>query len=104
MSETYVEERNGVLYVQGTRVPLESLVWLWREGHSAEGTREGYPTLTLSQVYGAIAYYLDHHGVVDHMLADSAAQFDAQRRAAEANEPRRYSELRQRFKETQARP
>lgn len=103
MSETYIEERAGVLYVQGTRVPLESLVWPWREGHSAEEIREGYSTLTLAQVYGAIAYYLDHQDVVDRMLADSAAQFDAQRHAAQTNESRRYGELSQLFKEAQTR-
>lgn len=103
MSETYVTERAGVLYVHGTRVPLESLVWPWRDGHSAEEIREEYPTLTLAQVYGAIAYYLDHQEAVDRMLEEGVAKFDEKRRAAETNEPKRYSELRQRFKDAQAR-
>ena len=30
----YIEERDRVLYVRGSRVPLGSLVWLWREGQS----------------------------------------------------------------------
>jgi len=93
----YVEMRAGVRYLRGTRVPLESLIWLWRDGESAEAIREAYPTLRLAEVYGALAYYLDHQTEVDHDLAEGLAQFDAQRAAAEAADPARYATLRQRF-------
>ncbi|SRR5581483_12194266 len=100
MSETYVEEKDGVLYVRGSRVPLESLVWPWRDGHSAEEIHEGYSTLTLAEVYGALAYYLDHYYLdhrpeVDQRLSASAADFERQRAAAEAANPTRYAALRQ---------
>ncbi len=61
----YVEMREGVRYVRGSRVPLESLVWLWGDGQSAEAIREANPTLRLAEVYGALAYYLDHQSEVD---------------------------------------
>jgi uncharacterized protein (DUF433 family) len=93
----YVEVREGVRYVCGSRVSLASLVWLWRDGQSAEAIREAYPTLRLAEVYGALAYYLDHQGEVDRELAEGLAQFDAQRAAAEAADPARYAALRQRF-------
>ncbi|MGH2501021.1 MAG: DUF433 domain-containing protein [Ktedonobacterales bacterium] len=93
----YVELRAGARYVSGSRVPLESLIWLWREGQSAETIREAYPTLRLAEVYGALAYYLDHQAEVDHELAAGREQFEAQRAAAEAADPARYATLRQRF-------
>lgn len=93
----YVELREGVRYVRSSRVPLASLVWLWRDGQSAEAIREAYPTLRLAEVYGALAYYLDHQAEVDQELAEGLAQFDAQRAAAEAADPARYAALRQRF-------
>ncbi|MBF6591606.1 MAG: DUF433 domain-containing protein [Ktedonobacterales bacterium] len=93
----YVELREHVRYVRGSRVPLESLVWLWRDGQSAETIREAYPTLRLAEVYGALAYYLDHQAEVDQELADGLARFDALRAAAESDDPARYSALRQRF-------
>lgn len=95
--DPYVELRDGVRYVRGSRVPLESLVWLWRDGQSAETIREAYPLLSLAEVYGAIAYYLDHQAVVDQELAEGLAQFEAQRAAAEVADPARYVALRQRF-------
>ena len=93
----YVESREGVRYVRGSRVSLESLVWLWRDGQSAESIREAYPTLRLAEVYGALAYYLDHQATIDQELAEGLAQFEAQRSAAEAADPARYAALRQRF-------
>jgi uncharacterized protein (DUF433 family) len=93
----YVELRDGVRSVRGSRVSLESLVWLWRDGQSAEAIREAYPTLRLAEVYGAIAFYLDHQAEVDRELAEGLARFDAQRAAAEAADPARYTALRQRF-------
>ncbi|HEX8034512.1 MAG TPA: DUF433 domain-containing protein [Ktedonobacterales bacterium] len=99
----YVEERSGVLYVRGSRVPLESLVWLWREGHDAEAIQDAYTTLTLAEVYGAIAYYLDHRLEVDKEFAASEATYNAQRAAAEANDPARYARLREQFNSARAR-
>ena len=96
-NDPYVEPRAGVRYVRGSRVPVESLIWLWRDGQSAEAIREAYPTLRLAEVYGALAYYLDHQAEVDQEMADGVAQFDAQRAAAEAADPGRYAALRQRF-------
>ncbi|MGH2485380.1 MAG: DUF433 domain-containing protein [Ktedonobacterales bacterium] len=103
MSDTYVEERGGVTYVRGSRVPLESLVVPWREGHSAEDIREAYSTLTLAEVYGAVAFYLDHQTLIDQQIAAGVTRFEAQRQAAEAAEPARYAALRQRLVEARAR-
>lgn len=93
----YVEERDGVMYVRGSRVPLESLVWLWRDGQSAEVIRDAYPTFRLAQVYGALPYYLDHQSVIDEKLAAGQAMFESLRSAAEVADPSRYAALRQRF-------
>jgi uncharacterized protein (DUF433 family) len=95
--DPYVELREGVRYVRGARVPLESLVWLWRDGQSAEEIREAYPTLRLAEVYGALAFYLDHQAEVDQELTEGLARFEVQRAAADAADPARYAALRQRF-------
>lgn len=99
----YVEERNGIPYVRGSRVPLESLVWLWRDGQSAEAVRDAYPTLRLAEVYGAVAYYLDHQSEVDAQVAASQAIFESMRSSAAAADPERYAALRQRFAAARAR-
>ncbi|MBM3760202.1 MAG: DUF433 domain-containing protein [Acidobacteria bacterium] len=40
----------------GTRVSLDSVVLLFREGLSAESIVESYPSLSLEQVFGALAF------------------------------------------------
>src|SRR5947207_9586430 len=62
---SYVDERNGGYYVAGTRVSLDSLVYAFRGGESPETIQQQFPTLSLEQVYGAIAFYLGHQVEVD---------------------------------------
>jgi uncharacterized protein (DUF433 family) len=68
MVSQHVEQREGVYYVPGTRISLDSIVFAFREGSSPESIREDFEGLTLAQVYGAIAYYLDHKADVDAYL------------------------------------
>ena len=69
MGQSYVEQHHGGYWVAGTRVSLDSLISRWREGLSPETIqRECFPTLTLAQVFGALAYYLDHQAEVDEHL------------------------------------
>lgn len=60
MAIEYIEEREGGLYVAGSRVSLASIVFAFQQGGSPETIRQNFPTLNLAQVYGAIAYYLNH--------------------------------------------
>jgi uncharacterized protein (DUF433 family) len=58
-SQEYVEEREGGYYLVGSRVSLASVIYAFREGASPETIRQNFPSLSLGQVYGAIAFYLD---------------------------------------------
>jgi len=71
MAQGYIEQRDGGFYVRGTRVPLDSIVHEFRTGASAESIRQAFPTLTLEQVYGAIAFYLGHQAEVDASIRDA---------------------------------
>ena len=64
----YIEERNGGLYVQGTRISLDSVVIHFQDGASPESIVESFQTLKLSQVYGAIAYYLENEKLIKDYL------------------------------------
>ena len=68
MPNEYVANVEGVYQVSGTRVTLDSLVSLFREGMSAESMVESYPALTLEQVHGALAYYLANQKEIDAYL------------------------------------
>jgi len=67
----YVTQTEGVYRVGGTRVSLDCLVYLFREGISVEGMVESYPTLTLEQVHGALAFYLANQKEVDAYLLEA---------------------------------
>ena len=56
MSIQYVEQVEGVYRVAGSRVSLDSIVYAFWEGKSAETIAQSFPTLTLEQVYGAITF------------------------------------------------
>jgi uncharacterized protein (DUF433 family) len=71
MARGYIEQRDGGFYIRGSRVPLDSIVHEFRNGVSAESIRQTFPTLTLEQVYGAIAFYLGHQAEVDASIRDA---------------------------------
>jgi uncharacterized protein (DUF433 family) len=64
MEKTYVEFRDGVYRIIGTRVTLDSLVYAYWEGHSPETIAQAF-WLDHELVYGAIAFYLAHQQEVD---------------------------------------
>lgn len=70
MQREYVRVIEGVYRVGNSRVSLDSLVYLFREGMSAESMVESYPALTLEQVLGALAFYLGNQKEIDRYLAE----------------------------------
>ena len=76
MNSEYIEERNGGFYVAGMRISLDSIVCCFNEGLSPEAIQEDFPALKLSQIYGAIAFYLDHQAEIDKYLEDTEREFE----------------------------
>jgi uncharacterized protein (DUF433 family) len=72
----YIEERNGGLYVAGTRVSLDSVVIRFQEGASPDRIAQSYPTLKLSQVYGVIAYYLENERTIADYIAEGERELE----------------------------
>jgi uncharacterized protein (DUF433 family) len=72
----YVEQRNGGYYVAGTRISLDSIVYSFRDGESPETIRHNFPSLTLEQVYGAIAFYLANRDAVDANIREGEEELD----------------------------
>jgi uncharacterized protein (DUF433 family) len=92
-TNTYVEQRDGGYYVTGSRVSLDSIVYAFLEGHTAESIAQAFPTLTLEQAYGAIAFYLAHRAEVDEHLERSRQEFESKRQAARDSDPMFYQKL-----------
>lgn len=81
MDDPYVEQREDAYFVRGSRVSLDSIVYAFRHGDSPETIRDHFPTLTLDQVYGAIAYYLAHQAQIDVYVQRGEELFEQARRA-----------------------
>lgn len=58
----------GVVRVAGTRVTLDSVVYAFEEGATAEEIVEQYPSLHLADVYAVIGYYLRRRSEVEEYL------------------------------------
>lgn len=66
---------DGSWRVRGTRVSLDSIVHAYWQGRLPEAIVADFPSLTLEQVHGAIAYYLGHRAEVDAYLAEQDARW-----------------------------
>src|ERR1700722_16328281 len=76
MNSEYIEQRNGGYYVAGTRISLDSVVYSFNGGQSPEAIQEDFPLLKCSQIYGPIAFYLDHKAEIDKYLEDTKWEFE----------------------------
>lgn len=93
MSDAYIERRDGAYVVTGTRVSLDSVIYAFLEGQSAEAIAQAFPVLNLEKVYGAITYYLAHRDEMDRYLQSRREDFAAARQAARDADPMFYQKL-----------
>ncbi len=73
MTDQYIEKQDQVYRIKGTRVALDSIIYRFQQGPSPEAIQDSFPALSLSQVYAAIAYYLDNRAELDAYLAHNEA-------------------------------
>jgi uncharacterized protein (DUF433 family) len=78
MNKEYVKKVDGAYRVGATRVSLDSLVYLFREGLSAESMVDSYPAMTLEQVHGSLAFYLANQKEIDTHLANGQRAAEVQ--------------------------
>ncbi|HUK17491.1 MAG TPA: DUF433 domain-containing protein [Bryobacteraceae bacterium] len=76
MAKEFVERRHDSFYLIGSRVPLAHVVRQFQNGEPPEAIRLHYPTLTLEQVYGAIAFYLGNKEEVEKDIAEREREED----------------------------
>ena len=77
MAKDYVESRDGIFYLIGSRVPLDCIVREFKNGSSPESIRSNFSTLSLEQVYGAITFYLGNKEDVEIGLAERNREEEA---------------------------
>jgi uncharacterized protein (DUF433 family) len=66
--------RGGNARVEGTRIAVHDVIGLLQNGESIDSvTTTCLPMLTKAQVYECLAYYEDHRGEVDLLVARQMA-------------------------------
>ncbi|WP_427160540.1 DUF433 domain-containing protein [Aliinostoc sp. HNIBRCY26] len=65
---------DGVMLVGKTRVTLNSVVAVFKQGVTAEEIVYRYPSLNLADVYATIAFYLNHQSEVETYLQQRQQQ------------------------------
>ena len=62
--------RSGNPIVEGTRIAVHDVIGLLQNGETVDTLRANcFPQLTRSQVYECLAYYEDHRGEIDLLVA-----------------------------------
>lgn len=93
MNTEYVQLQGDVYRIVGSRVSVDSIVYAFRNGETAETIAQSFPVLTLEQVYGAITFYLAHKEEIDRYLEQQRADYEARRQAARDADPMFYQKL-----------
>jgi uncharacterized protein (DUF433 family) len=76
MLETTPDVCGGRLRIAGTRITVQQIAVLHRQGKTAEAVVEECPYLTLAQVYAALAYYHANRAEVDSQLAQEDQEYE----------------------------
>ena len=93
MAREYVEMRGGGYYIAGSRISLDSVVCLYRDGASVEAIQDDFPSLSLEQIHGAIAFYLANQKSVDENISEGEREFDRLVPSLETSNPELHARL-----------
>lgn len=61
---------DGVARIAKTRVTLDTVVFVFEQGATAEEISQRYPVLKLSDIYSVIGFYLNHQEAVTKYLQE----------------------------------
>ena len=81
-----IQEADGTVRITGSRVTLDTIIGAFQKGATAEQIQDSFPSLSLAQIYGAIAYYLEHEAGVETYLRERKAEADSIRHEIESQQ------------------
>src|SRR5579871_4842301 len=89
----YISQEDGALRIAGTRVGLDTIIDYFQELQTPEQIVRAFPTITLAQVYGAIAFYLENQKDVDAFFDEIDREFHRQIRPLRETNPELFARL-----------
>jgi len=97
-------DEHGAIRIGNTRVLLELIIHAYYVGETPESIVDSYPTLTTSDVYAVIAYYLAHREEIDAYVRQRDERADQILKDIDANLSPDARALRTRLRAFQAQP
>jgi uncharacterized protein (DUF433 family) len=76
---------DGTFRITGSRVPIDTIIYHFKLGATAEEIGYKFPSLQLADIYGAIYYYLANRGEVEEYLRKQEAEGDAVQQRIESD-------------------
>jgi len=76
---------DGTIRIKGSRVSLDSIVYHFNLGATAEQIANKFPSLELADIYAAIAYYLNNRETVNGYLRQQEADGNAVQKQIESD-------------------
>ncbi len=64
----------GTIRIGGTRVRLDTVVYAFNQGYTAEEILSQFPVLDLADVYAVISYYLNNRKEVDEYIQQQTSE------------------------------
>ena len=64
----------GRMIIEGTRISVHDIVGLIVNGATVDDVCRSFPDVKRSQVYECLAYYEDHRGEIDALIAEQMAK------------------------------
>ena len=71
------EIRGGNPIIEGTRIGVHDVIGLLQNGETPDTVLRSFPSLTKARVYECLAYYEDHRGEIDLLVARQMAPPEA---------------------------
>ncbi len=94
---------DGTIRLANSRVTLDSIVAEFKNGSTAEQIQEDFPSLSLREIYSALAFYLEQTEFVEEYLTKQKAANAASVSFIETQMPTENlrASIRARFRQTQ---
>lgn len=94
MAKDYIEKRGTGYFITGKRVSLDSIIYAFLNGYSPESIVDSFPTVSLEEVYGVVAYYLANRLALNLYLEEGEKEFDHLSEEARKRDPVFHERLR----------
>jgi len=83
------KDEQGAIRVANTRVTLDVIIAAYQHGDTPNEINNGFPTLTLADIYAVLAYYVSNREQVHAYLRERDEQADLIYREIEAVDAKR---------------